>query len=137
MKTIQAKLKTTKKREDILRILQEAGKPLSAEEIYEKRTVEMNISTVYRALHLLVDHGVLEKTVYQDGKAYFGIPRQKHSHHLICTRCHAQVDIDICPLKGLEQDLQKATGFTITGHSLEFSGICPACAGGEKTEEKE
>ena len=60
METTQAKLKTTKKREDILRILQEAGKPLSAEEIYEKRTVEMNISTVYRDLHLLVGHGVLE-----------------------------------------------------------------------------
>ena len=39
----------------------------------------------------------------------------------------AVVFVQECPLESLERKLAAQTGFRITGHSLSFTGICPAC----------
>ncbi len=123
-------LKATKKRELILQIMKEESRPMTADEIYEKTSglLTMNVSTVYRALHLMTEKGILEKTVRQDKKAYYTLRRHDHCHHLVCTECHAVIPIDSCPLEELAEALEKETGFQITGHSLQFDGICPVCA---------
>jgi Fur family ferric uptake transcriptional regulator len=124
-----ADLKQTKKRILILSVLEVAPTALTVEEIEEltSKEIKMSISTIYRALNALAERNVVTKTLHQDGKAYFEINSHNHKHTLICTLCNEKVAIETCPLETLEDNLVKKTGYAITGHSLEFFGICPDC----------
>lgn len=123
-------LKSTKKRRLILSILEKAHAPLTPEEIFEEATrqTSMSFSTVYRCLGALTDKKVLLKQVRQDGKTYYQFNNESHRHLLVCSICSEIIPIDECPLHNLEIALNQSTGYIITGHSLEFSGICPNCA---------
>jgi len=123
-------LKTTKRRMAILIILEKSLVPMTAEEIYSivVNEVNMSLSTMYRALGTLSEKGIFLKHLSQDGKTYYQINNHQHKHQLVCNICNGVIPIDACPLTKLEKSLTQQTGFTITGHSLEFSGICPKCA---------
>lgn len=125
-----ADLKTTKKRQLILSTIEKSKSPLTAEDIYRKtiNDIHMSVSTIYRALGLLAEKGVLLKNLSQDGKIYYQINNQSHKHTLVCTICNKSIPIDECPLEVFEEEIIKKTGYIITGHSLEFTGICPECA---------
>jgi Fur family ferric uptake transcriptional regulator len=124
-----ADLKQTQKRKLIISILETATSPLTAEEIMEfsSKEVKMSFSTVYRALNALADKHIVTKTVHQDGKLYYKIQTHSHQHVLKCIKCNECISIDACPLESLETNLSKETSYKITGHSLEFFGICPKC----------
>jgi len=102
---------------------------MTADEIYTaaNQTLHMNPSTVYRALHALLDCHLIEKQIRQDGNTYYKRTSNEHRHHLICTNCNRTIDIDGCPLAELENTLTTKTGFKITGHNFEITGICPNC----------
>ena len=123
-------LKSTKKRLLILSILNNTHSPLCPEEILDiaSSEINLNLSTVYRALSALTEKGILLKENRSDGKAYYQINNQKHKHQLVCSLCQKVVTIHACPLHKFESDLSESSGFTITGHNLEFYGICPDCA---------
>lgn len=125
-----ANLKSTKKRLVILSVLNTANSPLLAEDILKEtsKKVSINLSTIYRALFALTEKGILLKQTGQDGKTYYQINNRKHKHQLVCSLCNKVILIDCCPLLKFENELCKNTGFTITSHNLEFTGICPDCA---------
>ncbi len=125
-----AELKQTKKRILILSVLETASTALTAEEIADltSKDMKMSISTIYRALNALADKNVIIKSLHQDGKTYYEINNHTHRHSLLCTLCNERIPIDACPLESLESYLTRETGYTITGHNLEFFGICPKCA---------
>ncbi|WP_455538376.1 Fur family transcriptional regulator [Terrisporobacter sp.] len=125
-----ANLKTTKKRMLILSLLNNSEVPLTPEDILEKTSKEVNInlSTIYRALSALTEKGILLKQLSNDGRTYYQINNREHKHQLVCSLCNKVVLVSCYPLKKFENDLCKETGFTITSHNLEFSGICPECA---------
>lgn len=124
-----ANLKTTKKRMIILSVLNNSPTPLTSEDILEQTSKEVNInlSTIYRALNALSEKGILLKQLSSDGKTYYQINNREHKHQLVCSLCNKVVLIDCCPLKKFENDLCEETGFTITSHNLEFTGICREC----------
>lgn len=126
----KAALKATKQRQLLLFLLQKQNRPMTAEELHEaaQDILPMNVSTVYRTLNTLTEKDILIRSVRQDGKAYFALPQKDHHHCLICDLCGKKIPIDTCPLSELEERLQAETGFRITGHSLEFIGLCPDCA---------
>ena len=124
-----AALKSTKKRQLLLFLLQKQARAMTAEELHEAANaiLSMNVSTVYRTLNTLTEKGILLRSVRQDGKAYYALPKKDHSHRLVCDLCGKIIPIETCPLSELEETLQAKTGFRITGHSLEFTGLCPEC----------
>lgn len=124
-----ANMKSTKKRRLILSILEEKQGAMTADEIYDKTRLllPMSASTIYRALHIMAENHIIMKNHCQDGKIYFQLNRHIHQHQLVCSVCKKVIPIDECPLDELEQKLMKQTGYTITGHFLEFTGICPHC----------
>ena len=134
----RAGLKVTPHRKAMLEILMDAHKPLTVEEVYqnlfEKKQL-CDLSTVYRALNTMAEHQLLQKSVHQDGCVYYQLSFDHHSHFLVCECCHESVPIDLCPLEQLEREIREDTGYEITGHQFEISGLCPKCAqkrGGKK-----
>ncbi len=122
-------LKSTESRILILKVLDGAREPMTADEIFmeTRQKRELNFSTVYRTLSVLVDKMILLKNIGGDGKAYYQINSHTHSHYLVCSECRKRVPIDVCPLKEIGDKLVEETGFHITGHNLEFIGECPDC----------
>ncbi len=119
-------LKQTKSREKILNILKEASLPMCAEEISSKLDITINPSTVYRTLTTLAAKGIIMKTVRENKVAYYEIT-EKHKHSIFCKKCNEIVVIESCPLDKILKDIKEQTGYEITGHSLEISGICSKC----------
>ena len=132
-----AALKSTKKRQVLLLLLQKQARPMTAEELHALAgpILPMNASTVYRTLNTLTEKKILIRSVRQDGKAYYSLAKKDHSHRLVCDLCGKVIPVDTCPLSELEETLQQKTGFRITGHSLEFTGLCPECSK-KDTDEK-
>lgn len=123
-------IKSTRQRKAIIDVLLSAGEPLSADEIYDRipKDSGVNYSTVYRTLATLVDKGVLIKVGEVGGKIFYLIKHHAHHHHLMCTGCQKLLEISDCPIEALSRQIAQGTGFVITGHYLELTGICPECA---------
>jgi Fur family peroxide stress response transcriptional regulator len=102
----------------------------TAEQIYAQVRAEFpmtSLATVYNTLGLLKEMGaVLEVGQGQGGMHYDGLRSQPHPH-LICTQCHAILDAELPELQQLSASVSQATGFRLTGHRLDFFGICPQC----------
>lgn len=124
----RAGLRATPQRLRILSILAQAGEARTAEEIFRLCPPgETNLSTVYRTLGTLCQKGALSRALGVDGVYGYYLEGTRHRHQLICTRCGCRQDLPVCPMEELEQRLERDTGYRITGHSLELSGICPRC----------
>ncbi|MCX7746834.1 MAG: transcriptional repressor [Clostridia bacterium] len=122
--------KNTKSRKAVIHVLEKAEAPMSAEEIYlsvKGLGTSVNLSTVYRTLELMESKGLVNKSIMSEGKARYELSGEGHRHHLICTNCNKMVPIEVCPIEALEDKVGKKTNFEITGHKLEFYGVCPEC----------
>ena len=86
---------------------------------------------VYRTLSTLAEKGLVTKCVEPDGKAYYSLACSTggnvHHHHLVCAKCKATIELDECPIEELNKKISSETGFVITGHSMELTGLCPKC----------
>lgn len=126
----KASLKNTKQRNTILSIIESVKEPITAEEIFKqliKNDCKINLSTVYRTLHVLTNKNVLLKILKGDGTAAYQLNEQNHNHYITCCLCKNSVLIDSCPVKDLSENVSKKTGFKVTGHSLQLTGICSKC----------
>ena len=131
-------LKNTKQRQIILEVLAQNNRPLTAEEIFQQvqKSLSVNPSTIYRTLFQLKEKGLLQKLLQEDGVGSYQLKENNHQHKLVCTGCSQTVLIDECPVALLSQQLEKMTGYLITGHQLIFTGLCPKCAA-QKVVKKE
>lgn len=132
----QHDMKVTKTRIRILEVLEEADGPMDVETIYQeiKKSGKISLATVYRTVEILCDMGILLRNLNYEGTARYQYNRHKHTHQLTCTRCKKAIVIDDCPIDKVIDKLKKETGFRITGHMVEVTGICPDCL--EKEKEK-
>ncbi len=117
------------KKDFIFDVIKNSTNSLTAEEIYNdvSQNIDVNLSTVYRTLNNLVDKNLVTKVVRQDKIAYYELANDEHKHYLICDKCNSAYPTDMCDIDKIARKIKKETGFNITGHTLEFHGICPKC----------
>jgi Fe2+/Zn2+ uptake regulation proteins len=128
-------LKVTSQRKEVLNVLLEnEGKHLSPEEIYNSIKVknpEIGLATVYRTLILLDSMEVIYKIDLDDNCARYELNRKKEDHrhhHLICTVCGKVQEVEEDLLDSLEIEIKKKKNFTVHDHRVKFYGICGECA---------
>ncbi|MBV9212163.1 MAG: transcriptional repressor [Actinobacteria bacterium] len=92
------------------------------------RRVSADFSSVFRALTFLEREGLVSRVELGDGKARFEATHGHHEH-VRCDSCGAVAPVPGCPVEGTRAQVERATGFTITGHRLLFSGLCAECRG--------
>ena len=123
-------MKSTKHRNSILLLLEQAEHPITAEELYislREKTATINLSTVYRTLDTFVSKNLVIKSTMDDGKARYELNHHEHKHHLFCVNCHKVISIEDCPMEELQGILKKKMDFEVTGHKLEIYGYCHNC----------
>ncbi|OHA62776.1 MAG: hypothetical protein A3E07_03490 [Candidatus Wildermuthbacteria bacterium RIFCSPHIGHO2_12_FULL_45_9] len=120
----------TNVRSAVVELLETSKSPLSADEIREelkKRKLDVNKTTVYRELDFLKGRNIAQEVEFGDKKKRYEIVG-KHHHHVVCVQCKRAEDVDLQQdLDVVEKKIARGKGFQITGHSLEFFGLCSNC----------
>lgn len=101
----------------------------TADEVYESvhaKHPTISKATVYRTLGKLADEGVALRVKINNGADHFDHQVFDH-YHVRCIKCGRVDDVLIPVLEGVETAATAASGYQITGHTLQFDGICPAC----------
>ena len=127
----QSGLKSTKQRVAILEVLKKKELPAAAEDVFielKKMNVAANLSTVYRILETMSEHGLIKKFgLMGEGKSFYELFRVVHRHFLVCIGCKKMLPIQGCPLSHYERELENKTNYKISGHRLDIYGYCPEC----------
>ena len=128
--------KMTPQRKEILQIFVDHSDyhHMSAEDVYgilRDNKSEIGLATVYRALDLLSELGILVQIDFGDGCARYELnttdPKIHHHHHLICLKCKKVIEFEEDLLDDLEADIAQKSGFEILNHEVKFFGYCKDC----------
>jgi Fur family ferric uptake transcriptional regulator len=123
------KLRMTRQRTIILEELGKARTHPAADEIYSRvrqRLPRISLGTVYRNLDVLAKAGLIAKLEIAGGPRRYDVCIEDHCH-IKCVNCGRIEDIFVSPGTGFEEGPSKRTGYRITGHHVEFTGVCPKC----------
>ncbi len=117
----------TKQRIAILETLKKLGTPVTIESLRDALDFQINQTTLYRSLALLVEKGIVYQADFRRGVAYYEFQGEdNHHHHLVCTSCGRSYELPFCPLGALEEISQEYQ-FSITSHHFEIFGLCIDC----------
>jgi len=91
-----------------------------------ERYPSTNKTTVYRTLELLNTLGMVCVTDLGGGKMEYELSGDPH-HHLICSNCGTQTEVDDRYLEPLRASLLEHYGFTTNLDHFALFGLCPVC----------
>lgn len=127
--TLQVQYKNSKQRERIFQLLCNTDTHPTADWIYSQLKPEipsLSLGTVYRNLRILMEQGKIRRL--ENGSSFDRFDADLHPHyHFICKLCNQVLDVELPPYARLNSDAEKATGFQIDDHRIDFSGICKEC----------
>ncbi len=99
-------------------------------ESLRRRGIRGSKATVYRALPLLTEAGILQEAVVKgDERSYEAAVGRRHHDHLVCNGCGTVVEFEYPAIEILQREVAVRHGFELEGHHLQLSGRCPACRG--------
>jgi Fe2+ or Zn2+ uptake regulation protein len=119
----------TAQRALVLDVVQSAEKHLTAAEIFERvrqRDPKVGYGTVYRSLHLLAEHGLIQELTFADQSSRYDGRTERHDH-VHCTSCGVILDVEVPMALMATHVAEERSGFTIESHHTVFSGLCPTC----------
>lgn len=111
-------------------IVEKSAKPLSVEEVFVRGRGEFDRATAFRAMKTFHKAGLVTECSTRAGmKTYEWASKHHHHHHIVCLTCEKTRDVVVAEGAILKQAAAASHGFaTITGHTIEFFGICKSCA---------
>jgi len=126
----------TSQRDAIRRAIEEAGRPLTPQEILEAAREHVpgtGIATVYRAVKDLLDERWLQPVDLPGEPSRYEVANLPHHHHFHCRQCGRVFDIHHCI-----GDFKKMTpkGFVLESHELTLRGLCQACSSSAAAQAK-
>jgi Fur family ferric uptake transcriptional regulator len=95
-------------------------------QIVRRRLPRISLGTVYRNLEILSREGVIQKLEVGGNEMRFDGDTHNH-YHLRCLACGRVDDVEMEVIPDLERKLGSDRGYQVTGHRLEFTGLCPQC----------
>jgi Fur family ferric uptake transcriptional regulator len=122
-------LRMTPQRSIILEELRKTKSHPTADEVYalvRRRLPRVSLATVYRNLDTLTRAGLIQTVELG------GCPRRYDSWvddhiHVRCLDCGRVDDITDGLLRRTRKRVEEVSGYSISGHHLEFTGRCPGC----------
>ena len=121
--------RNTPQRRVILQELCQLKSHPTAAELYavvRQRLPRISLGTVYRNLEVLHEDGMIRKMEFAGAESRFDGTLEQH-YHVRCTECDRVDDIHPADPGLAPSRPAELGGFEITGHRLEYFGICPDC----------
>ena len=97
------------------------------EDVVRDRRLGISRATLFRALELLTELGVVERLDLPTGEHAYVPCARAHHHHVICSRCGRTADAEDCGVAEAVAEIARRTGFRIDSHRLELFGLCRRC----------
>jgi Fe2+ or Zn2+ uptake regulation protein len=124
----------TNQRQKILDLFQTAalGHHLNAEEIHQQlldQGEKISFSTIYRALHVMVQLGLLQELELAEGRKYYELntPFMDQHHHLVCVHCGNVEEFEDATMSQVGSHESASRGFSLLNCQFTVYGICPSC----------
>jgi Fur family transcriptional regulator, ferric uptake regulator len=122
-------------REAVVELLGRQSCCLSAQEISDRLREagnDVGIASIYRALELLHELGLVQRVEFGGGGARFEplVPGGEHHHHAVCEKCGRLTAFED---ERLERQLERLAGrmrHSMRGHDIVIRGDCARCAAG-------
>ena len=119
----------TKQKTAILDLLHAVESHPTAEWLYQetRKTIPgISLGTVYRNLNQLRDNGEIAELKFGSNQNRFDGRKENH-YHFCCTSCGQVFDLDMPLIKSVETKAKAAGDFLVTGHRIEYYGLCAHC----------
>lgn len=103
---------------------------VSVEEVVRRVRGELpqvNPSTVYRTLELLVEEGLVLRTDLGADRTFYELAHDHVHHHLVCERCGAVAHVHDDVLEELRSRAQAASGYLLRPQEVTLLGLCSRC----------
>jgi Fur family ferric uptake transcriptional regulator len=129
-----AGLRQAEARERVVELLASEPCALSAVEIeaaLKARGRRVGLASIYRALELLSEHGLVERVPVGPGLTRFerSMPGgEHHHHHLVCEQCGRLVAFDDPALERAISGVSKRLGVRVEHHEVLLRGACGDCS---------
>lgn len=123
-------LRMTPQRQLILDAVASMHGHVSAEQVYQQVVrvfPDVNISTIYRTLEVLEELGVVRHTHFHEGVAQYERTDAARHHHMVCSRCGADAELDLEVLQPLADELKRRYGFEADLAHSAIVGLCSDC----------
>jgi Fur family transcriptional regulator, ferric uptake regulator len=96
-------------------------------DIARRRRLGLGRATIFRALDVLTELGVIERLDLPSGEHAFVACEPAHHHHVICASCGRATWVADHGLERVAAEIGRETGYRIAAHRLELFGVCPDC----------
>jgi Fur family ferric uptake transcriptional regulator len=123
-------LRATPQRRFVLAALRRLGHgtPEQVCDQVQQQAPSMSPSTVYRALELLEELGVVAHTHLGHGAPSYHLATHADHIHLVCRRCASVQSADVSRAQQLADEINARYGFVPDLGHLSLDGLCAACA---------
>jgi len=130
-KVPEERLKTTRQREEILKVFFNSAGHRNLAQIHAqvlKADPKIGYTTVYRTLKLLTRFGLAAERKFDDGETrYEPVSAEAHHDHLICLECGKIIEFENNAIETLQREIAGHYGFKILHHRMELYGRCLQC----------
>jgi len=120
----------TRQRLLIMEVLEESNEHLDANTLFSRvhaRDATISLSTVYRALSMFKEIGLVEVHQLGEEHAHFEAVQDAPHYHFICSVCGRVIEFDAPQVLEAIRDLSRRAGLKVTSSHLLLSGLCPEC----------
>jgi len=126
-------------RDEVIDLLAGEACALSAldiEEALRARGTPIGRASIYRALDILSEHGLVKRLEVGRAEACFepARPDGHHHHHVVCDTCGTLTAFDDPELERAIDQLAERLGMRIDDHDVLLRGACRVCARGAGTK---
>jgi Fur family ferric uptake transcriptional regulator len=122
-------LRLTPQRQLVLQAVERLGHATPDEVLAEvqQHASAVNVSTVYRALEVLEELGLVRHAHLSDrAPTYHSVTDHEH-FHLVCRNCRKVISVDPDVVAPLAAELREAHGFVLDVGHLAVFGHCVDC----------
>jgi Fur family transcriptional regulator, ferric uptake regulator len=126
----RAGYRSTGPRREVAHLIAERPGPFTAADLVadaHERRLGVGRATVFRTLEALSDAGAVERIDLPSGEHAYLACSPIHHHHIVCSSCGRNADVDDARVRAIVRDVARQTGYRVDEHRLELFGRCPDC----------
>ena len=101
-------------------------------DVARRRRLGLGRATIFRALDVLAEIGVIERLDLPSGEHAFVACQPAHHHHVVCASCGRATWVADHGLEEVAAEIGRKTGYRIATHRLELFGVCPDCQAADR-----